>query len=103
MLAGEGFVDELLQWHWLQSVEVVVILDSEAGHAVFVMDALGNLIDKLVGDFARRASELFKVDRAGEPVAGLLVPLEAELIRRPLVLRQLDLLLVDLDYGFGKD
>ena len=103
MLTRKGFVDELLQWHWLQSVLVDVLLDSEAGHAVFLMDALGDLIDKLVRDFARRAFEPFKVDRARESVAGLLVPLEAELIRRPLVLRQLDLLPIDLDYGIWKD
>ena len=63
------------------------------------MDARGNFIDKLVGDFARRASETHKVDRVREPGAGLLELLEAELIRRPLVLRQLDLLPIDLDFG----
>ena len=96
-------MDELLEWRGFQSVFVAVILDSEAGHAVFLMDALGNFIDQLVGDFARRACELFKVDRAREPGAGLLDPLEVELIGRPLVVRQLDLLLVDLDYGFVVD
>ena len=70
---------------------------------MFLMDALRNLIDKLVRHFACRAVEQFEMDRARVPEAGHLVPLEAELIRRPLVLRQLDLLPIDLDCGIVVD
>ena len=67
------------------------------------MDALRNFIYELVDDFARRAAEPIKVDRAREQGASLLDPLEVELIARPLVVRQLDLLIVDLDYGIVLD
>ena len=70
------------------------------------MDALRYFINQLVRHFDRRAAELFKVDRAREQGASLLDildPLEVELIGRPLVVRQLDLLIVDLDCGIGID